>query len=78
MKTTTTLGPRPAPSEISFDRSCFVQDGFETVYAFGYVPGSIGGGKTFTRIEDAQDWARRTGRSFAVQQNPVLRRVSWR
>lgn len=52
-----TLGPRPDPSRISFDRACFV-DGPDrvtfTVYAFRKPHGLLGGGRTFRTREEAE------------------------
>ena len=74
------LGPRPAnPADISFDPRCFVNDG---VVVEWHVGGNVAPNypKNFGENEAAaREYARRTGREWALQrvERPRRRRISW-
>ena len=70
------LGPRPAPSAISFDDRCFVQDGVSVRWTVGQSalhPGPA----SFTDEASAVAFARKCGRPVNRIESPRMVRVSW-
>lgn len=78
MTNTTNIGPRPSnPSEISFDRRCFVQDGEQIEYRVSRSSLHSGPAKFGTDRAAAESYARRTGRPVTEHRVPIMRRISW-
>lgn len=75
--TTKPLSNRPAdPRLISFDRSCFVQDG-ETVHYTVERSHLVAGPARFDNEADAAAYARTVGRPYTTHIAPRMVRVSW-
>lgn len=71
------IGPRPSnPNEISFAPECFVDAGVEVRYVVVRAAGHSGPLVT-TNNDEAQDYARRTGREVVREETPVRHRIRW-
>ena len=73
-KTKTTLGPRPAPSAISFEPNCFTQDGCNTYWT---VTKAFGLPARFEDKAAAEEYASKVGRAVVENVVPRMVRVSW-
>ena len=74
---TTNPEPRPAdPSMIRFDRDCFEQVGVKVVYSVSRSA-LHSGPAHFDSRDDAEAYARKTGRAVNATEKPVMRRVRW-
>lgn len=72
-----TLPNRPSnPALISFDPSCFVQDG-ETVHYTVVRSALVAGPARFDNEADAAAYAKLTGRTYTTHVTPRLVRVRW-
>lgn len=61
---------------LSFARDCFIQDGTRTEYVV--LRSAIHSGPLVTSNEaEAREYARRTGRTVAQREVPVMRRIKW-
>lgn len=70
-----TLANRPAPHLISFDASCFVQDGTKTVYRVARMAPNYP--VEFDNEQEARAYAEQRRRLVAVCTKPIMRRVRW-
>lgn len=70
-----TLGPRPAPHLIRFDRDCFEAAGTRTEYVVCLSAPRYP--ERFDSREAAEAFALRTNRSVSVETSIIWRRVKW-
>ena len=74
---TTKLGPRPAPSMISFAADCFVVDGYTVTYSVGRSALHSGPARFGEDKAEAEAYARKCNRSVTEHKTPIMRRVKW-
>jgi hypothetical protein len=65
----------PCPEKISFGRECFEVVGQKEYYLVVLSAPSYP--KHFDNREEAEDFARRTGRTVSVASKDIMRRVKW-
>ena len=73
---TQTPGPKPAPHLIRFDEDCFVDAGSVDVFVVAMSGLHSGPMKTYNR-EEAESYAKKTGRIVRVSTETTRRRIKW-
>ena len=76
MTVTQRIGDPPSdPRTISHDARCFEDAGVAVSYVV--VMSAPRYPETFSRLEDAEEFARKTGRVVDVRERRIKRRISW-